>query len=161
MRQEVTRAFTLLELIIAMFIVMLLLGLALTVTREIFSHEELRQTERQIALFAKTARRYALRENRSYELVLDERWLELRPAEKIIDADDGEPLRFELPQSVKLLVKRWGADGWETPSELVWLFMPDGLCAPNRIKLQQGAAWMEEMFNPLTANRQDETWYLP
>jgi type II secretory pathway pseudopilin PulG len=161
MRPDVTRAFTLLELIIAMFIVMLLLGLALAATREIFSHEELRQTERQIALFAKTARRYALRENRSYELVLDERWLELRPAEKIVDADDGEPLRFEIPQSVKLWVQRWGADGWESPRELAWMFMPDGLCAPNWIRLRQGEAWMEERFNPLTANRQDETWYLP
>ena len=160
MRQGFSRAFTLLEIIITMFIVTLLLGLAIAATREVFNNDELRKTEQQIALYAKTARRYAIQENRSYEIILDERFLELRPAEKITEFDESL-LRFEIPKTVKLSVKRWGADDWESPRELVWTFMPNGLCAPNRIKLQRGEAWMEVTFNPLTANRQDETWHLP
>jgi prepilin-type N-terminal cleavage/methylation domain-containing protein len=159
MLQKFSRAFTLLELIIAMFIVTLLLGVTLTVTREIFGNEELRRTEQQLALFAKTARRHALRENRRYEMIFDEQRVELRPAAEY--AEDDTPLFFEIPLTVSVQVKRRGNDEWETPRQWVWSFMPDGLCAPNRVRLQRGAAWVEETFNPLTANRQDETWYLP
>jgi type II secretory pathway pseudopilin PulG len=173
LRQSANRqAYTLLEIIIAMFIVMLLLGLAIALTREVFGNEELRKTGQQIALYAKTARRYAIRENRSYEVILDGNLLVLRPAENTVASmeDFGaiesetvvdEPQVYNIPPAVRIWIKPWGTDDWETPKEFVWTFMANGLCAPNRIKLQRGAAWMEATFNPLTANRQDEEWYLP
>jgi competence protein ComGC len=173
LRQSANRqAYTLLKIIIVMFIVMLLLGLTIALTREVFGNEELRKTGHQIALYAKTARRYALRENRSYELILDGNLLVLRPAENAAPPmeDFGtaetetavdEPQVYSIPPTVKIWIKPWGVDDWETPKEFVWTFMPNGLCAPNRIKLQRDEAWMEATFNPLTANRQDEEWYLP
>jgi len=171
LRQSGSRGFSLLEMVIVMFIIMVLAGLAIGVTREVFGQEELRATSRKLALFAKTARQDALRENVAYILTLTPDRFILQPAEEFVEAQtesesDSEkpvvkPIEFMLPEKVKLKVKIWGSKDWEKLKEVTWTFTPTGLCAPHSFRLERDTAWMEMSFNPLTANLQDEAWYLP
>jgi prepilin-type N-terminal cleavage/methylation domain-containing protein len=168
----VSLGFSLLEMVIALFIVSLLFGLAIMATRNFFGDEELRSAAREVALLAKNARQDALRENRPYEILVQKDRLVLRPAEqesslppepgpKNEQTAEREPVEYILPDRVKMKVKVWGSQDWKKTEETVWHFSASGLCAPNSFHLERGTSWMQMTFNPLTANKQHEEWYLP
>lgn len=167
-------AFSLLEMVIAMFIVSILMGLVILGTRSLLEDEQLRAASRKLVLMAKTARQYALLENRPYEIVMQaDRWT-LRPvrdessgeeasavSELGFQEDEVEPVEYVLPEKIKMKIRLWGSTDWEKPLELVWHFSAVGLCAPNSFRLEKEDSWMQVTFNPLTANAQEEEWYLP
>lgn len=167
------QGFSLLEMVIALFIVSILFGMAIMAARSFFADEELRGSARQMALLAKTARQEAMRENRLYEIIiLSDRWI-LQPGEEVganntsskpesqKPGEEVEPIEYLVPSSIQMKIRLWGSNEWEKPRELVWSFPATGLCAPNSVRLERGKSWMQMTFNPLTANRQDEEWYLP
>ncbi len=161
------------ELVIVMLIASLVLAMAAGLVRDAFKNEELQNAGRKLALFAKTARRQAMQENREYEIILRADSILLQPAQledavagaqppEDSDASTGKTLEYRFPEGVKFRVKLWGADEWDDLKEQrIWTFPPTGLCAPHRFRFEKGEAWLEETFNPLTANKQDESFYLP
>lgn len=160
LRERSAEGFTLIEILISLFIVALVFGAALGLVRSGLADDGLRAGSRQLAAYAKTARSRAVSENRTYEIVLDEHGFLLRAR-----GDFGKPapplLKLALPDSISLLVRPWGSDRWAHPKGLIWTFMPTGLCSPERVRFEQDSAWIEEEFNPLTANRQDERFFFP
>jgi prepilin-type N-terminal cleavage/methylation domain-containing protein len=165
------RAFSLLEMVISIFIVSLLLGLAIVATRSALADEELKSTARQLALMAKTARQEALLGNRAFEVFFEPGQWTLRPVEEkseetvIDDASveevEFEPVVYHPPASVLLKIRRWGGQDWEKNPEQSWYFSATGLCAPHTYRLERGDSWFQMIFNPLNANIQEEEWYLP
>ena len=173
--QRGSRAVTLLELIIVLFIGALVMAMMAGFARNALLNEDVREAGRKLALFAKTARKQAMHENREYEVVLLSDSILLRPAQADDnavtkpDADPAEetgpkePLEYHFAEGIKFKVKFWGTSDWieAAQDELIWTFPATGLCAPHSFRFEKGEAWMEETFNPLTANRQDESYYLP
>lgn len=160
--------FTLLEMIIALFILMLVLGMAVVATRNVFADEDIRQANRKLQTFAKTARRQACLEGRPWEIVFKPGLWSLKPVAPSVatehsDLSAAEPktVEYQVPTTMRWKIKVWGSKTWETPKEASWIFTPSGLCAPNRFRLERGTSWMELSFNALTANVQDEEFYLP
>lgn len=160
--------FTLLEMIIALFILMLVLGMAVMATRNVFADEDLRQASRKLQVFAKTARKQACLEGRPWEIVFKPGLWLLKPAAgsgtgepSDLSPADPEPVEYRIPATLRWKIKIWGSKAWETPKETSWIFTSTGLCAPNRFRLERGDSWMELSFNSLTANAQDEEFYLP
>jgi prepilin-type N-terminal cleavage/methylation domain-containing protein len=168
-----SQGFSLLEMVIALFIVSLLFGMAIMATRQFFGDEELRSASQKLALLAKTARQAALRENRPYEIMVEADRLTLHPvqneSEKGEAGSEFDPLSEQkhqaeelvLPSSVKLKIKVWGSEDWVKPKRSAWRFTASGLCAPDSFRLERGESWIQMTFNPLTANRQEQEWYLP
>src|ERR1700751_1606990 len=80
--------FTLLEVCVVLFIVAVLFAVAGPPTARLFQEEQLRRPVRGLQSFAKEARRSAIVENRSYQvLLLNDRFV-LQPAAQKID-DQG------------------------------------------------------------------------
>src|SRR5260370_40344850 len=75
-RTRVEPGFTLLEVCFVLFIVAVLFAGAAPPTARLFQEEQLRRPVRELQSFAKEARRSAIVENRSYQLLfLDDRFI--------------------------------------------------------------------------------------
>lgn len=164
-RSDRSLGFSLLEMVIVLFIIMVLAGLAIGLSRDVFGQEELRGTAREISLLAKTARLKALDENISYKISITPNQLSLQPLEELNSEESvegsGKVIQYKIPEKVILKMKQWGDQEWQKIEEVTWIFKPTGLCAPNSFRLERDGAWVEMSFNPLTANKQDEAWYFP
>ncbi|NJK93391.1 MAG: hypothetical protein HC904_17200, partial [Blastochloris sp.] len=75
----------------------------------------------------------------------------------------GRVLTEELfvPESVQVKIRPWGFRRVGEAAKVRLGFSPTGLCAPHSLRLEREESWMQMSFNPLTANRQEEQWYLP
>ena len=144
--------------------------MAVRLTRDAFANEDITGAARELALFAKTARNAAISEHRPYEIVCDETAFSLQavPGTGVAaSAPSGaaplSSMERRLPTRITMQIFPWGGDRWTKAKGFVWTFSPGGLCAPHRFRFarQEGAAWFEESFNALTADRQDEAFYLP
>ncbi|MCB1235632.1 MAG: hypothetical protein KDM91_11220 [Verrucomicrobiae bacterium] len=78
------------------------------------------------------------------------------------DPAAGMEKNVGIPGGVTLLLKHPGEAKWHAPDEdgEPWFFRPGGLCEPIEVKLAAGEAFIELVFDPLTA-RADETSYFP
>jgi prepilin-type N-terminal cleavage/methylation domain-containing protein len=162
--------FSLLEMVVALFIISILLGMTITATRDLLKDEELKGVSRQFAFMAKTARQEAVLENRPYEISMEtNRWV-LRPVAKENSSDFKQEqeratavpnLVYVFPKNIRLRVRLWGAEKWEKERKAVWHFSSTGLCAPHTLRVENGGAWIQTTFNPLTANPQEEEWNFP
>jgi len=162
--------FTLLEMIICLFILALMVGMAMVGLKDVLGDDDLREASRQLEIFAKTARSQALDLNRDQELLVLPRSWELRQVQaKPEEGDEKDKeeeenvrvLTYQIPKSVTLKIKRWGSSKWEKPDNLSWVFTSSGLCAPHRFRFERDKSWMEMSFNPLTGNTELEEFYLP
>lgn len=152
--------FTLLELGIAMFIILLLVGTAIPAISSMIAENRLRQSAKELQLYAMTARRQAMLENRVYEIVLTEKGFVLGPY--LAEENKGAAVNsYNLPTDARYTLQRLGDKEFHPPEGAPWLFQPDGLCEPIRARFQREKSWMEFEFNPLTAKAQGETDYFP
>src|SRR5690242_4833155 len=79
--------FTLLEVCVVLFIVAVLFAVAGPPTARLFQEEQLRRPVRELQNFAKEARRSALVENRSYQVLLLNDGYVLRPSDPKEEAE--------------------------------------------------------------------------
>jgi len=157
-------AFTLLEMAITLFIIVLVLGMGAGLMRGVIGNEGLREADRQARFLAKTARLSAMRESREYELVLEPGALVVRPARPTEEDGAAEEeasgtTRYAIAGGIRALARHWGSEEWL--EEAAFRFPASGLCEPASFRFERNEAWMEFTLNPLTANPQDEGFYLP
>lgn len=158
------RAFTMLEVCLALFIVMLVVGIALPFANGLNRESALRTPADELKKLALTARRAAVTDRKTYELILDEERYVLRVLP--IGEDDPEQVhedqilqRYELPRDVKYAVKRWDEKEFGSRQDSQWRFLPTGICEPITVRFAQGEDWLQFSFNPLTAASEDEMFY--
>jgi prepilin-type N-terminal cleavage/methylation domain-containing protein len=133
--------FTLLEVCFVLFIVAVLFAVAAPPTARLFQEEQLRRPVRELQSFAKEARRSAIAENRSYQLLLLDNQFILEPADR--KAEDQRPeTSYRLPSGR-------------------WIFLPNGLCEPMMFLFQRGQAWIKFRIDPLTSRIEDQESYIP
>lgn len=161
---KASAAFTLLEIVLGLFIVMLIAGIAIPLAGGLGSEAILREPADALKKLAITARRAAVTERRSYEIILDNDRFVLRMAPPG-DAEDTE-LRdsqilqeYQLPRAVKYAVKRWDQRDFGRRTDARWTFLPTGISEPVTVRFDRGEDWLQFSFNPLTALAEDETYY--
>ena len=150
------RGFTLLEMVLVLFILLVVAGIALPATAGLAAQERLKSQAKTLQDYAATARRLAVTEGRPYEIVLKEGsvLLESVPAG---GAGKGTVVdSMKLPAGVRYTVRHWGRDRFSAPEGESWVFRPDGICEPLRIHFQNGDGWIEYSINPLTAAPRDD-----
>ncbi len=182
--------FTLLEIIIALFVASLFLGMAVPPVFNLIRQEKLRTTTRYIESFAKTARAIAMEQARPYEIVFRKNRVILRPHGSDFGEDEDrrsssaappaprtslfddsdvpaaqsaeDVSRVEIiPTDLVLEPAVWTGDGWSEDRTLPWLFQPNGLCDPFQISFLRDTSWVKLTFSPLTASVKDEEYYFP
>ena len=148
--------FTLLEIMMVLFILLILAAIAVPATAGLAAQERLKSQARALQDFAVSARKLAVTGGRSYEIVLKEGGFVLEAATsgkgekpEVIDS-------VKLPSQVAYSVRHWGAAKPGKPAGESWVFRPDGICEPIRVHFQNDDGWLEFSFNPLTASPCDD-----
>src|SRR6478672_11213050 len=99
--------FTILEVCVVLFIIAVMFSIGVPTASHLMDEEKLEGPIRELQTFARTARRKALMENRSYVvLLLNDSYL-LRPADDSKDAG-RKPITYDLPSDVTFAIKRLG-----------------------------------------------------
>ncbi|HEY5892734.1 MAG TPA: type II secretion system protein [Chthoniobacterales bacterium] len=172
-KRAVERGFTLLEVTLALFIVLLVLAVALPFAGGLNREASLREPSDELKTLALTARRLAITNQKTYELILDrDRYLLRALPAGPGDADerDGRRTRvseneilqrYEMPRDVTYGVKRWDENDFNKETDLHWRFMPTGISEPITVRFARNIDWLLFSFNPLTANAEDEAFYFP
>jgi prepilin-type N-terminal cleavage/methylation domain-containing protein len=157
---QVGPGFTLLEVCFVLFIVAVLFAVAAPPTARLFQEEQLRRPVRELQSFAKEARRSAIAENRSYQLLLLSDRFILEPADG--KAEDQRPeTRYQLPPDVTFAIQRLNDTGFRESADGRWIFLPNGLCEPITFLFRRGQGWIKFRIDPLTSRIEDQESYIP
>lgn len=148
--------YTLLEIALVVSIIVLLVGAAIPLTSGFVREQRLRDVVRELLVLAKTARTEAMTTGRPTAIIFDKNGFALsRPG-------DGEPSdTAPLPRGMTYTLRPFAADRALRPDGQRWIFQPTGLLEPVTVRLMEGEAWIEVMFDPLTAGLADESYYIP
>jgi type II secretory pathway pseudopilin PulG len=141
--------FTLIEIVIAVFITLLLLGLAVPSLNGVLADRRLHRSLDRFNDLVRQAHERSLAERRAYLIVVDDRGASLQPVaflkneeHKAIDTvqvASGETWRMDLPAA---LIKN-------APAQ--WIFWESGACEPARISFAGAdGRWVAE-YSPLSA----------
>jgi type II secretory pathway pseudopilin PulG len=151
--------FTILEVCVVLFIIAVMFAVAVPTASHLLDEEKLQGPIRELQTFARTARRDAMMENRSYVvLLLNDSYL-LRPVD--ISKDSGhKPLTYALPDGVSFAIKRLGDKDFAKQTDASWYFSPNGLCEPIRFLFQRKGDWVRFRMDPLTSTMQNEESFI-
>lgn len=148
-------AFTVLEIVMVLAIVVLIIGAATPEITSMIRGEQLKSPARQLEAMAITARSSALAEQRPYQIILRADGFHLeRPGEV------KELARFELSREVALEMANWPEEKWHRPKHHVWYFPPSGLCEPIRVMFRKGDSYFLQKYSAVTGWNQEESFVI-
>lgn len=168
--------FTLLEVVFVLGLIAVLVTWLTLSIGTVETEQKLRQASGDIEIMAKRARNIAVRQQRAYQLRVDEGKISISPQyprdeESGIEIEDGEGYsardkRFkdivsseETDKDVSYEIRRWGSDEWikiEKDRSVVVIIEPTGLVEPISIRCSIGESWIKQELHPLTAGVRDE-----
>jgi prepilin-type N-terminal cleavage/methylation domain-containing protein len=160
------RGFTLIEIMLTLFVLVVILGLCIPVAGPIFEEMSLREPARQLQTLAKTARYRAVNERRGYQIVLNPHEIVLEPsgtkksappaaASNDPEADedpDPAPESIVFPAEASVAFRFKESEKWTSPKDEIWKFAPTGLCRPIQFRVTRGTSTVEFSVEPLTAD---------
>ena len=150
--------FTLLEIVIVLFIIMLILGLSVMNFDGVMQEQELRKPVLEFkGLTAEAVRRAALYE-RPQVLVFDQNGM-LLPLQAPGAGSPSAPRvkRITLPPNMSLSLRRFGSDKFVPAAGQRLIIAPSGLCEPLTARFEQGRSWFEVTLDPLTGGAREES----
>lgn len=156
------RAFTLLEIVIALVVSALVVAGAVGLLKISSEEHALKKASRELEGLAKRARLSAVLEQTPCVLVFSESAVEMMPLAEAFgrgeDDEDqgGEAKRWLLTfdNGMQVVTRRWNEVEWITSrgqERQIWRFDPNGLCEPIGVRLTMNQHVMELAFHPLTA----------
>jgi type II secretory pathway pseudopilin PulG len=146
---ERLRAFTLIEIVLAVFILMLLLLLAVPSLNGVLADRRLKSSLDRFSNLVRQARERSITERRAYLIVWRKKTVVLRPemfakGEEVKARAEFQPGRGE---SLKLLLP--AALSGRHPAE--WIFWPSGTCEPAIVQFKGHSGSWTANYLPLTA----------
>jgi hypothetical protein len=141
-----------------LFIVAVLFAVSAPPVAKQFQEEQIRKPVRELQSFAKTARRLAMEENRSYVVLLLNSGYLLEPLEK--KDTDKESLRYDLPNHVTFEIQRPADRDLKRVADARWIFTPNGLCEPITFFFQRDHDWVRFRIDALTARMENEESFI-
>jgi len=146
------QAFTLIEIVIAIFILMLLLMLAVPSLNGVLADRRLRRSLDGFNNLVNQARERSVAEHRAYLVVVNTRTIEVRP-EVFVKGDEPKPaaaLQLARTDGIKLTLP--AALTKDPPAE--WIFWPSGTCEPAVVQfISRDGAWTAN-YSALSARPQ-------
>lgn len=178
------RGFTLIEIVVTLFIITLIIGAATlslstagpkkvllrpAVKMKVFARKAMalaRNTQRPHSIFM-NQNSFVLRETymrqQDIDEALDPKGKGGRIGFQVKDEDANQNLpeirvveRYDLDEGTEILVRRFGEKEWSTPKNIDWNFYTSGICDPIMVQFTTKDGFIEMEFNPLTAKVQLE-----
>jgi len=143
------RAFTLIEIVLAVFILMLLLALAVPSLNGVLANKRLKRSLDGFNNLVRQAQERSVTERRPYLIVWSKKNVVVRPEAFAKDEEAKATAEFQLDRGDALTLLLPAALTKKHPAE--WIFWPSGICEPATVKFKGPAgSWMAD-YSPLTA----------
>ena len=143
------RAFTLIEIALSIFILLLLLLLAVPSLSGVIADRRLKQSLDSFNQLVRQAQERSVTERRAYLIVLGKNSVLLRP-ETFTDHEEEKPTAvFRLSKGSWIKVSLPAALISKPPAE--WIFWPSGTCEPATVQFRGAAGAWTANYSPLTA----------
>ena len=142
------RGFTLVELIIAIFILLLLIMLAVPSLNGVLADKRLHRSLDRFNDLVREAHERSLAEHRAYLIVWNDTFISLQPA-AFLKTEEHQPVDT-VP------IKRHEQWSLELPAALVkkvppeWIFWESGVCEPARVRFANGDGTWTAEYSPLS-----------
>jgi len=143
------RAFTLIEIVLAVFILMLLLALAVPSLNGVLANKRLKRSLDGFNNLVRQAQERSVTERRPYLIVWSKKNVVVRPEAFAKDEEAKATAEFQLDRGDALTLSLPAALTKKHPAE--WIFWASGICEPATVKFKGPAgSWMAD-YSPLTA----------
>jgi len=146
------RAFTFLEIVLAIFILMLLLSLAVPSLHGVVADKRLRITLDNFNDLVRQAQERSVTEQRAYLIVWGDKKVSLRPEALRKDEEQQAAVEYNLSGDDGLALSLPTALMKKPPGE--WIFWPSGTCEPATVKFQGAAGTWTANYAALTCRAQ-------
>jgi len=143
------RAFTLVEIALAIFILMLLLMLAVPSMTGVAASRRLKQSLDGFNDLVRQAHERSVTERRPYLIVWRKNSVLLRPEVFAEDEEVKPAVEFRLNKGTLLSLSLPAALAEKHPAE--WIFWPSGNCEPAIVQFKSPAGLWTANYSPLTA----------
>jgi len=142
------RAFTLVEIALSIFILMLLLLLAVPSLSGVFASKRLKQSLDSFNSLVRQAQERSVTERRAYLIVWKKGGVVLLP-EAFAEDEEAKPTAvFRLSKGTVLSLTLPAALAEKHPAE--WIFWPSGNCEPAIVRFKGPAGLWTANYSPLT-----------
>lgn len=165
------RAFTLMEMLVALAIIGIIVAGGFVATRSLNEERTLRTPLNELRLMAKKAWQQSMQEQRAWQIVLRKDKIIVQPKQavaledqKLFNEADQQLNRgpgvitYNIDPEVRMEVKHWQEQSWHDPRPDVWVFEHSGLCEPISVRFISDYAVVSVQFDPLTAAVANETF---
>ena len=143
------RAFTLIEIALSIFILLLLLLLAVPSLSGVIANRRLKQSLDSFNQLVRQAQERSVTERRAYLIVLGKDSVLLRPEAFGKDEEEKPTAVFRLSKGSWIKVSLPAALLKKPPAE--WIFWPSGTCEPATVQFRGPAGGWTANYSPLTA----------
>jgi len=143
------RAFTLVEIALAIFLLMLLLMLAVPSMTGVVASRRLNQSLNGFNDLVRQAHERSVTERRPYLIVWSKNSVLLRPEVFAEDEEVKPAAEFRLSKGMLLSLSLPAALAEKHPAE--WIFWPSGNCEPAIVQFKSPAGLWTANYSPLTA----------
>ena len=144
-----SRAFTLVEVILAVAILMILLLLAVPSLNGVLADKRLRRSYDGFNGLVLQAQEKAVTEHRSYLIVWHQESVALRPEGFAKDEEKKDTAELQLAKGEVMTISFPAALVKKPPG--IWVFWPSGVCEPAIIQFQGRSGTWTAQYSPLTA----------
>lgn len=143
------RAFTLIEIALSIFILLLLLVLAVPSLSGVIANRRLKQSLDSFNQIVRQAQEHSVTERRPYLIVWGKNSVWLRPEVLAEDEEEKPTTVFRLGKGSWLRLSLPAALTEKHPAE--WVFWPSGICEPATVQFKGPAGTWTANYSPLTA----------
>src|SRR6266480_181553 len=144
------RAFTLIEIIIAVAILTIILLMAVPSLEGVFTDRKLRASLDGFNSLVREAQERSVSEHRAYLIVWGDRDVTVRPEAFARDEERKAVATFSLEHGSTLTLSLPAALTKKQPGE--WIFWPTGTCEPAVVRFEGHAGKWTEIYSALTAD---------
>ena len=143
------RAFTLIEIALSIFILMLLLMLAVPSLSGVIANRRLKQSLDSFNQLVRQAQERSVTERRAYLIVWNKSSVVLKPEIFTKDEEEKATAVLRLPKGSWIKISLPAALIGKPPAE--WIFWPSGTCEPAIVQFRGPAGTWTADYSPLTA----------
>ena len=143
------RAFTLIEIALSIFILLLILLLAVPSLSGVIANRRLKQSLDGFNQLVRQAQERSVTERRAYLIAWGKNSVVLRPEVFAKDEEEKVTSVFRVPKGSWIKVSLPAALTEKPPAE--WIFWPSGTCEPARVQFRGPAGTWTADYSPLTA----------
>ena len=145
---ERARGFTLIEIALAIFILLLILVLAVPSFSGVIANRRLKQSLDQFNDLVRQAQTLSVTERRPYLIVWAKNNVMVRPEAFAEDEEAKAKAEFRPSKGITLKLSLPVALAEKYPAE--WIFWPSGACEPATVRFQGSAGSWTANYSPLT-----------